>query len=99
MVKLQGKVYHRIGPLQPENDQSHPTFAQIWFHDSDELKNRLRFNEELNGNIDILKTLQDWLRQNNPYIQSLKRALELMEADNNITMVLDARKRPSGEHV
>jgi len=40
VLKLQGKIFHRIGSLLP-NDDDHPKFAQIWFHDSDELYNRL----------------------------------------------------------
>ena len=95
IVKLQGKVYHRIGPLIPENHEVHPKFAQIWFHDSNELENRLHYNEGLNA--DIVNILQEYLRCNNPYIQSFKAALEMMENDSSITIVLDAKNRPSRE--
>jgi len=96
VVKLQGKIYHRIGSLLP-NDDDHPKFVQIWFHDSDKLYNRLRHNPMLDAG--ILTELQNLLREINPYIYSLKSAIELTNSDNSIKMVIDARKRPSDEHI
>ena len=32
--QLHGALYHQIGELQPRDEGLNPTFAQIYFHDS-----------------------------------------------------------------
>jgi hypothetical protein len=96
IVKLQGKFYHRIGSLlPPEGD--HPKFAQIWFHDSDQINNRTIYNPSLDVN--ILQQLQNLLHDVNPYRGSLKSAIELTNADDSLRMVIDAKQKPTAEHI
>ena len=95
-VTLQGKLYHLMGSLLPEQNAS-PKFAQIYFVDSEhETENRLQHNPGLDTQ--ILKTLQQCLHSVNPYIRSFKAAIEMQDSSQNIEIVLDARKRPSAEH-
>ncbi len=94
--KIQGKVYHRIGSLCP-NDGETPKFAQIYFHDTDhEAENRLKHNPHLN--LDIVGSLQNCLHRVNPYIQSFKSALDFAQTHNDVQIILKADKNPSTEH-
>ena len=96
VVTLQGKLYHLIGTLLPINN-SVPEFAQIYFVDnSNEVKNRLRSNPDLRPN--TLTSLQTCLRSVNPYITSFKAAIELQTANTDVQLIIDAKRRPTGEH-
>ncbi len=94
--KIQGKVFHRIGSLKP-NDGECPKFAQIYFHDSEnELENRLNHNPHLSKG--ILSRLQDCLKKVNPYIQSLQYASDISEKNPDVKVVIHADKKPKDEH-
>ena len=94
--KIQGKVFHRIGSLKP-NDGESPKFAQIYFYDSDnEVKNRLKHNPRLEEA--ILLKVQECLKKVNPYIQSLQYATEICEENPEVKVVIHADKTPKGEH-
>ncbi len=96
-VKIQGKVYHRIGVLIPQEGDP-PKFAQIYFTDTDnEAGNRLLHNSELS--IEILTKLQECLHRVNSYVKSLKMAIELQDQSPDIQLVIDAEKRPSGKQL
>ena len=93
--KIQGKVYHQIGSLQPAEGEV-PKFAQIYFHDTDhQLEHRLRYNPNLNR--EVLTSLQHCLHSVNPYVRSFKSALELAQEIPEITLLLSAEKKPSDE--
>ncbi len=94
--KIQGKVFHRIGSLKP-NEGEIPKFAQLYFHDSDnEVANRLHHNPHLNE--DILSKLQECLKRVNPYIESLQYATHFCEENPEVRVVIHANKKPRGEH-
>ena len=94
--KIQGKVYHRIGALLP-NQCEEPKFAQIYFHDTDhEVSNRLQHNQHLPTN--ALQTLQQCIHRVNPYVLSIKAALEYATSHPEVQMLLTANRKPSNEH-
>ncbi|XP_072013683.1 uncharacterized protein [Amphiura filiformis] len=96
-VTIQGKMYHLIDTLLP-TDGNVPKFAQLYFHDTDnEVSNRLLHNPDLEAA--TIGTLQETLRQVNPYIKSFKAAIEIQEHNHdNLHIVLSAEKKPSEEH-
>ncbi len=94
--KIHGKVFHRIGSLKPPDGQK-PKFAQIYFHDTEhEVDNRLDHNPHLNRS--TLQKLQDCLKVNNTYVQSLMYASELSNENPDVNIVIHAEKRPQQEH-
>ncbi|CAI9727464.1 Hypothetical predicted protein [Octopus vulgaris] len=72
-LKIQGKLYHRIGSLLPAANRK-LAYAQLYFVDSkNETRNRLSFkgaDTDLNEN--ILLDLRRALHMHNPYIKSFK---------------------------
>ena len=97
--KIQGKVYHRIGSLLPEEGQL-PKYAQIYIFDTEnELQNRLQ-NKNSNLDKDILQNIQQALHRFNPYIKSFKSAVELLNIHNDVKIVLHHKKslKPSEAH-
>ena len=96
--KVQGKVYHRIGSLLPADGED-PKFLQLYFYDSDEATDlRLKIMPKLNA--DILKKLTGIIEKNSSYIKSFKAALEYVDDDSELSLVLvaDKKKIPKGEH-
>ena len=84
--KIQGSVYHRIGPLLPLNGQK-PKFAQIYFHDTDhELENRMNIFNHLDTQ--IMNQLQDMMHEYNPLYQQFKRSLESMDQNQQTELQL-----------
>ena len=68
--QLQDALYHQIGGLEPRVDGNTPTFAQIYFHDTDldkQLQIRSSFITDLNP--ETLKKLQLMLYQINPFVK------------------------------
>ncbi len=95
--KIHGKVFHRIGSLQPTEGEA-PKFAQIYFHDNDhETENRLRHNPHLDPK--VLKELQDFMKKINPYVKSLVYASEISKESPDLKLVIHADKKPDGEHI
>lgn len=95
---IQGKMYHRIGALLP-NENEMPKFAQLYFHDTEnELENRIRIMDGLNE--DVVETIQETLHRVNPYISSLKSGIDLMTSCPEVKLVLHANKndRPTDDH-
>ena len=87
--KIQGSVYHRIGPLLPLNGQK-PKFAQIYFHDTDhELENRMNIFNHLDTQ--IMNQLQDMMHEYNPLYQQFKRSLESMDQNQQTELQLIIR--------
>ena len=70
--RVQGKVYHSLGPLLPDSGQQ-PKFAQLYIYDTDsELQNRLNAFSGLRPA--LLSDLQTMLHQNNHWVQLFKTA-------------------------
>ena len=94
--KIQGKVFHTIGSLNPENGQT-PKFAQLYFYDTDnEIQNRLQHNPHLKP--DVLEKLQKCLKSVNPYVKSLEYASTLSNEQPDVRIVICAEKKPKDEH-
>ena len=109
-VVVQGKPYHRIGPLQASTGDDTPKFAQIYVHDP------LHENEEASIRLDhvhlpqgissakrdvlhsLLVQLQNLLHTCNPYVRDFKTACEIQEV-SGAQLVINANVRPAGEHV
>ena len=68
--KIQGKLYHLLGPIGPPGKGKKPKFAQLYFHDTEsEVENR-QSHQRTRLNPQILKSLQEMLHARNPYVQS-----------------------------
>ena len=90
--RIQGKLYHRLGNLLPcvGND---PKFAQIFFHDSaTDLTDRLRLSDTLDA--EIHKDFQDCLYNTNFDLQSFKSVIEICAEEEDVQIVLHAKKVP-----
>ena len=97
--KILGKLHHRIGSIGKPNDQK-PKFAQLYFYDQEnEVNNRLE-HQKKKLKPEILQVLQKMLKENNPYIKSLKSALDICSEENNLRLVLhaDAKLKPKDSH-
>ena len=76
---VQGKVYHRIGPAIPAQNQR-PSFLQLYFVGLEEqLEQRRGIFDHLR--IDIIRDLQDILNQENSYVLSFKTAIDQATGD------------------
>ena len=96
--KVQGKVYHRIGSLLPADGED-PKFLQLYFYDSDEATDlRLKVMPKLDKV--ILEELTTIIEKHNPYIKSFKAALEYVDDNSELSLLLiaDKKKIPKGEH-
>ena len=97
--KILGKLHHRIGTIgMPTEDK--PKFAQLYFYDqANETQNRLD-HQKKKLKPHIMKTLQEMVHQNNPYVKSLKAALDICSDENNLKLVLyaDSKLKPKDAH-
>lgn len=75
--KVRGQVYHRIGSLLPTNGQD-SQFLQIYFIGDSvkEAARRMQLFDDLDPQ--IVLQLQQFLHQNNAYIQMFKTAIEML---------------------
>ena len=88
--RIHGQVYHRIGPLLPEEGHL-PAFAQLYIYDSvHENDNRHNIMQELDEN--ILQNLLNVLDECNPYIQNFRHVRDLIQTNGSdeIFMVIHA---------
>ena len=111
-VIIQGRMYHRLGPLQARDGEV-PKFAQIYVHDPQcedpEAEAALRLGHvRLGANtpaatqrvlLDLLQQLQQLLREHNPLVRDFIMASEVPEDQvEHMRLVLSADARPAGEH-
>ena len=99
IFKIQGKIYHRIGSLLPQ-EGAVPKYAQVYIFDTEnELQNRLN-NQDSNLDKEILQNIQKALHKCNPYIKSFKSAAELLAVQNDVKIVLHHKKslKPTEAH-
>ena len=111
-VIIQGRLYHRVGPLQAR-DGERPSFAQIYVNDPDcddpaaEAALRLGHVPLPRGTreperarlLTLLEQLQVLLRQVNPYVQDFIHAAELPEEEvQQQRLVVSADARPADQH-
>jgi len=73
--RLHGAMYHAIGGLMPKDDYHEPTFAQIYFYDTDLDKQLQRRTNILSGlNSTMIEMLQNELHLINPFVKSFTSA-------------------------
>jgi hypothetical protein len=94
--RIHGEMYHRIGTLLP-NPENSPSFAQIYIYDTDhEINNRLSVIPNLDFN--ILIELQQMLHEINPYVNIFRQAGQLLRNDPLLDLrlaIIDNRTRDS----
>lgn len=80
--KVQGIVYHLIGSLIPNENES-PKFAQIYFmNDKEEqIETRMASNDVLRSN--VIEELQFMMDKYNSYTKSFKQAIHKMDCINS----------------
>ena len=111
-VVLQGRLYHRLGPVQAHPDQV-PTFAQIYVSDPQaedpDAEAAVRLGHVRlpaatpvtvqHRLLDLLRQLQAMLREHNPWVQDFIMAGEIMaEEVERRRLVISAAARPAGQH-
>jgi len=106
-VAIQGKLYHRIGPLDVQ-DGATPQYAQLYVHDAAE---EVRANKRYAG-MDmpastptvkkerlkqLLRALESELRGTNTYVMDFLTAAEVFANEDVVDgqFVLDAKQRPA----
>ena len=106
-VVFQGRLKHRVGPLQAEKGEI-PRFVQLYVHDAN-LESSQRFKNmyipasmsETQKKIleQILNTIQEVLHKSNPFVKDFKQIVEICEENlPEGKIVISAKSRPSGEH-
>ena len=106
-VVFEGRVQHRVGPLQAEEGEI-PRFVQLYVHDpsletAQRFKNMyipanvsLTHKQQLEG---ILTSVQQALHANNPYVRDFKQIMEIGEEQlPQGKIVISAKSRPTEEH-
>ena len=100
--KVQGQIYHNIGPLTPAAEQQ-PQFVQIYFIDDrgQQADARLswQIDRESQLNRETILRLQDMLQENNEHVRVFKTALEQRTPTMpEYRVVLREDRVPRGEH-
>ncbi|XP_032903222.1 uncharacterized protein LOC116989735 isoform X2 [Amblyraja radiata] len=97
-VIIQGQIYHFIGSLMPDQDQQ-SKFLLIYFmdpHDSIDL--RMSILQDAGIQRDTVEMLENMIRLNNPYIDSLVMTTERIRDLPEASIVIDPNYRPPLEH-
>ena len=75
--RISGQVYHALSQMHPEDGRK-PQFSQIYIYDQEhELENRLQSFQNLDRN--LLKELQDMIKDVNPYAHLYQQAGDIMK--------------------
>ncbi len=95
-VRICGQVHHFIGALTPVAGQE-PKFAQMYLYDDQEQR---RVESGPTGQLrsPVIQAITN-VMLGNPYVQDFLTANELMENDNNLSIVIAATRAPEGQHV
>ena len=94
--KIQGQVYHRIGALEPLLNEP-KKFLQIYFIKNSVLQAETRKNQFDELEFDTILKLQQFLHDNNSYVQDFKLAME-KKGIEDYKLVIRADKTPVGQH-
>ena len=96
--RIQGQVYHLIGSLEPSQDGQNK-FAQIYFVDDPSDQAGLRCAAIPGLTPATVIDLQMMLQAQNSYVRSFHFAREMLSRNSeSLKVVIDADKRPTGEH-
>ncbi|XP_043221667.1 uncharacterized protein LOC122381498 [Amphibalanus amphitrite] len=111
-VVVQGRLYHRIGPLEAPEDRP-PSFAQIYISDplaeDPEAEAAIRLGHVRlpaatsaavqHRLLDLLGQLQAMLRQVNPWVQDFIMAAEVLAREvEHRQLIISVAARPAGQH-
>ncbi|XP_078251661.1 uncharacterized protein LOC144591268 isoform X1 [Rhinoraja longicauda] len=97
-VIIQGQIHHYIGPLMPDLDQP-SQFLQIYFMDpQDSVELRMGILQDAGIQREIVEMLENLMRLNNPYINSIKVAKDRIRDLPEASIVIDPDRRPPFEH-
>ena len=99
-IVFEGKVQHRVGPLQAENGEE-PRFAQLYVHDpSLEASQRFK-NMSIPSSMSTaqkenlarsLTKVQDVLHEHNPYVRDLKQIIDIPEEELGQDKIIQSAK-------
>ena len=92
--RINGQVYHRISQLQPEFGRA-PGYSQIYIYDQqNELDNHLRSFKQGTLNRNLLKELQEMIKDVNPYAKEYMHVGEVIKQKptEDIRLVLKNKK-------
>lgn len=94
--KIQGQVYHRIGPLLPSPGEL-PTYLQIYFMGDAamQIERRTGLYEGMRPN--IVGIFQALLDRSNRLIEIFRTNIDRLPSENH-QIVIRADRRPAGEH-
>ena len=100
--KVQGQIYHNIGPLTPAAEQR-PEFVQVYFIDDrgQQADARLSWQIDRESQLNRHTTLclQDMLHEHNEHVRIFKTALEQRTPDMpDYRVVIRADRVPRGQH-
>ncbi|XP_043203640.1 uncharacterized protein LOC122371383 [Amphibalanus amphitrite] len=111
-VVVQGRLYHRIGPLEAPEDRP-PSFAQIYISDplaeDPEAEAAIRLGHVRlptatstavqHRLLDLLGQLQAMLRQVNPWVHDFIMAAEILAQEvEHRQLIISVAARPAGQH-
>ena len=96
--RIQGQVSHYIGSLLPESNEK-PKFLQIYFVGNSDQECGFRCDTISGVDRDVIMDIQHMLHAKNHLVQSFKTAIEHEQRRPNMKVVINADKRPAGEHV
>ena len=92
--KVQGQVYHRVGSLLPNGNDS-PKFLQLYFVCDEQLQADQRCGIIGGTRPDVVLELQRMLHQHNDLVKDFKTNLDRMPTDE-YKVVIRADRRPAG---
>ena len=105
-VIINGQVYHRAGPLLP-NDGEVPRYAQLYVNDPNLETNRRFENMVLPDTTTgpqrevlrrLLRQVQTALHRDNPFVKDFKQILELPQEEFETKKLVISAVQPRGEH-
>lgn len=78
-MRIHGKVYHRFGPLQPDQGQQ-SKYAQLYILDAKEaLAQRMKVAYNSKCSEDLMKKLSELIQRINPYASTFKQMYEKLK--------------------
>ena len=86
VFRMNGQSYHLIGPLLPFANKA-PSYASLYIIDPKEaLKERLKRPENQNVKEYILKRLQNFLGNHNPYVRSFRHMYDVLQDEERFVV-------------
>jgi len=95
--KVQGQVYHYIGGLTPPSGET-AKFLQIYFVADTNLQIDMRCERYKKVRAALVAQLQQMLHEHNGYVKQFKAAIASVSAQNELTVVIRADKKPTPAH-